>query len=282
MTDYDMEPVRTNGETPSIRDCIVYLTKSYRFGTESGIAASSAAVNQGDGDLALAILTQGTYEDIVWKDLGPRRDWPLPLKTSIIQGFRHLLRANDLRQAFDQLDHFIILCGLREGPYGVVALNAAIERMLRDEDLIRSDGNWYQGRPILITRNDYNLHLYNGDMGIVFPDPAARNELRVFFQGKDGILRRYHPLRLPQHETMYAVTVHKSQGSEFDHVLLILPDRDFPVLTRELIYTAITRARNSMVIWGDRGVFRNAVARRTIKASGLRDALMPTLPPRFP
>jgi len=110
-------------------------------------------------------------------------------------------------------------------------------------------------------------------MGIVLPDPSVNNELRVFFPATDGTVKKFHPFRLPEHETVYAMTVHKSQGSEFDKVLLLLPDRESPVLTRELIYTSITRAKKSVEIWGNENVFCTAVSRYIERTSGLRDAL---------
>jgi len=122
-------------------------------------------------------------------------------------------------------------------------------------------------------RNDYHLDLFNGDSGVVWPDPEAGQQLRVYFPGAEGELKRFHPLRIPEHETLYAMTVHKSQGSEFDELLLILPDRDVPVLTRELIYTAVTRARHKVTIWGPEEILRAAISRRTERASGLRDEL---------
>jgi exodeoxyribonuclease V alpha subunit len=269
-----MESEKGNEDAPSMRDCIVYLTKSYRFKGESGIAAVSHAVNDGDGERALSIIAHEGREDVAWKDLRHLHDWARVLKQRVIQGFGAFLKAADPFDAFTRLDDFRILCGLREGPYGVEAVNIMVERMLRDEHFIKSDGHWYPGRPVLITRNDYHLSLFNGDMGIALPDPEAGDELRVFFQDSEGKLRKFHPLRLPEHEAMYAVTVHKSQGSEFDDVLLILPDRDSPVLTRELFYTAITRARERVEIWGHADVFRDAVARRTVRASGLKDAIL--------
>ena len=133
---------------------------------------------------------------------------------------------------------------------------------------------WYAGRPVLITRNHYPLGLFNGDIGVTLPDQEdADGRLAVFFPGSSGEVRRFQPYQLPQHETVYAMTVHKSQGSEFDEVLFILPDRDFPVLTRELIYTALTRARKKISIWGSRTIIRNAIARQIERTSGLRDAL---------
>lgn len=274
LTGCEADSERGNGGAPSMRDCIVYLTKSYRFKGESGIAAVSHAVNDGDGERALSIIEHEGHEDIAWKDLRHLHEWTRVLKERVIQGFGAFLKAADPFDAFARLDDFRILCGLREGPYGVEAVNIMVERMLRDEHLIKADGQWYPGRPVLITRNDYNLRLFNGDMGIALPDPEAGDELRVFFQDSEGKVRKFHPLRLPEHEAMYAVTVHKSQGSEFDEILLILPDRDSPVLTRELVYTAITRARERVEIWGNADVFRDAVARRTVRASGLKDALL--------
>jgi exodeoxyribonuclease V alpha subunit len=107
----------------------------------------------------------------------------------------------------------------------------------------------------------------------VLPDPGANDDLRVFFLATDGTLRKFHPFRLPEHETVYAMTVHKSQGSEFGKVLLLLPNRESPVLTRELIYTSITRAKESVEIWGAENIFRTAVSRCIERTSGLRDAL---------
>ncbi|MBU2498819.1 MAG: exodeoxyribonuclease V subunit alpha [Proteobacteria bacterium] len=258
---------------PGIGDCIVQLRKSYRFSGESGIALLSRAVNEGDGDLALAYLREGGYPDVRWRALPSPDALPRAMNEKITQGFREAMKANDPRAVFDHFEQFRILCALRTGPYGVGAFNAMVERALREEGLISPEGRWYKGRPILITRNDHNLRLYNGDVGIVLPHPEADGELRALFPGPDDALRAFHFLRLPEHETVYAMTVHKSQGSEFNRVLLILPDRDSPVLTRELIYTGITRARGSVEIWGSAGVFKGAVARRTVRTSGLRDAL---------
>jgi exodeoxyribonuclease V alpha subunit len=125
----------------------------------------------------------------------------------------------------------------------------------------------------MITRNDYNLRLFNGDIGITGLDQQDGAALRVFFQGTNGELRQFLPQMLPEHETAYAMTVHKSQGSEFDKVLLILPDRQVEVLTRELIYTAITRAKKEVMLWGLEPVFEKAVASRIERNSGLNDAL---------
>jgi len=258
---------------PGMSDSIVQLTRSYRFGDESGIASASRSVNEGDAEAALGILQDSRHGDLRWRPLPSPKSLPRALKDRGLEEFQYLFQVREPEEAFQRLDRFRILCALREGPFGVHTVNLMLEHLFREQKLIRGEERWYRGRPILITQNDYNLHLYNGDIGIVLPDPGADGELRAFFQAPDGALRALRPVRLPEHETVYALTVHKSQGSEFDRLLLILPDRDSPVLTRELIYTGITRAREEAEVWGHEKVFREAVGRRTTRVSGLRDAL---------
>jgi exodeoxyribonuclease V alpha subunit len=152
-------------------------------------------------------------------------------------------------------------------------LNRTIEKILREESLISGVQNAYPGLPILITQNDDPLRLYNGDIGILLPDSADRSLLLAWFIGEDGGVRRIPPARLPEHEPAFAMTVHKSQGSEFDNVLLILPEKDSPLLTRELIYTGLTRARTRVEVWFQEPVLRAAVTRYIQRGSGLRDWL---------
>ncbi len=258
---------------PGMRDSIVQLRKSYRFGPSSGIGEVSRAVNEGDSTGAVQLLKSGSYGDIQWRELPRAEALASALKEQIIEGFTPYLKENDPSKIFDLFNRVRILCAVREGPYGVNTMNLLVEQILRDGGLVRREGRWYRGRPILITRNDYNLRLFNGDVGITLPDPEARGELRVFFQGPEGIPRKFPPLRLPEHETVFAMTVHKSQGSEFDRVLFLMPDRDVRVLTRELVYTAITRAKAMVEVWGKEAIFQTAVSRRISRTSGLRDAL---------
>ncbi len=125
----------------------------------------------------------------------------------------------------------------------------------------------------MVIRNDYNLRLFNGDIGITLPDPEEPERMKVFFLGNDGALRGFAPARLPEHETVYAMTVHKSQGSEFERVLVVTPNESSPVLSRELLYTALTRAKQQAVFYGTPEVFEAAVERRLRRSSGLRDRL---------
>ena len=273
VTGYTIHTQQNRAPESDIRDCIIQLEKNYRFGSDSGIGAVSYAVNTGDGDRAIKLMKSGVYGDITWKNLPQLKDLTQVIKATIMQGYGDYLRASDPFKVFQVFERFRILCALRGGPFGVAALNILVEQILREERLINPDRRWYPGRPVLITKNDYNLRLFNGDMGIVLSDPSVNNELRVFFPATDGTFKKLHPFRLPEHETVYAMTVHKSQGSEFDKVFLLLPDRESPVLTRELIYTSITRAKKSVEIWGNENVFRFAVSRHIERTSGLRDAL---------
>ena len=273
VTGYELKTCADGPGEGGIGDCIVQLQRSYRFGPDSGIGLLSRAVNDGDPSLALNILQSGSHGSVEWKKLPPAPTLPALVKGAVVDGFQAYLKCPDRHEIFALFDRFRILCAVREGAFGVGAINRLTERILAEHKLIDPRKTWYPRRPVLIRANDYNLRLFNGDVGIALPDREAGNELRVFFPAPDGDIRKFHPLRLPEHETVFAMTVHKSQGSEFDQVLLILPDKDVPVLTRELIYTAITRARKRIEIWGAENVFATAISRRITRMSGLRDAL---------
>jgi exodeoxyribonuclease V alpha subunit len=255
------------------RDWVVHLEESYRFGPESGIGALSRAVNRGESGAARQIVTSGRYGDVRWKDLPTPKRMMAQLRDMVMGEYGRYLKADDPLEAFAALSNFRILCALRQGPYGVAGLNVMAERILSDAGLINPSERWYRGRPVLITGNDYNLDLFNGDTGVILPDSEAGGDLRAFFLSASGSIRRLHPARLPVHETVFAMTIHKSQGSEFDRVLLILPDRTSPILTRELIYTGATRARKFLEIWGIESVFLDSIHRQVERSSGLRDAI---------
>ena len=191
----------------------------------------------------------------------------------MLQGYQPYLRAETPEEALALFDRFRILAVVREGPYGVMTVGAMVEDILRHEHLIRPEGRWYAGRPIMILRNNYQLRLFNGDVGLILPDPAEPGELRAFFPAGNGQLRSLSPARLPEHETVFAMTVHKSQGSEFEDVLFIVPPQDLPLLSRELVYTAITRTRRKIMVWAAAEVLKNGLSRRIERTSGLLDAL---------
>jgi exodeoxyribonuclease V alpha subunit len=257
---------------PPIQDAIVELTQSYRFSQVGGIGRLAGLVNAGDGRAALDLLERGECPDLGWRPLASPRELPARLAERA-ERLGAPLASGTPEAALEALDRFRILSAHRAGPYGVEALNGLVAAALEARGAIRPRALWYPGRPVLVTANDYAARLFNGDLGIALPDPAAGGALRVFFRPPEGVLRRVLPGRLPDHETAYATTVHKSQGSEADEVLLILPDALTPVLTRELVYTAVTRARKRVEIWGDPAVFAAAAGRRLSRSSGLRDAL---------
>ena len=262
---------------PPIRDAVVLLRKSYRFGTNSGIGRLANAVNTGDGAAVIKMLKQGAYEDLKWNALQGVNKLPRNLIEVALKGYQaYLKRIEDNappKTVLKEFNGFRALCALRRGPFGVAEINAIIEQGLRARHAMATHKTWYPGRPILVTRNDYTLQLYNGDLGVALPDPDQQQPILVFFEGADGTLRSFSPARIPSHETAFVMTVHKSQGSEFDNVLIVLPPDDIRLLTRELIYTGITRARRRIEIWGDCAVIQKAVERKVERSSGLYERL---------
>jgi exodeoxyribonuclease V alpha subunit len=260
-----------------LTDAIVLLRYSFRFGATSGIGALARAVNRGQSAEAVGLLAQGRYSDIGWRLLADPAGLPEQLATPVVAGFAPYLHAVREQAApsdvFAQFNRFRVLSALRSGPFGVEALNRLCETVLHNRGLLDSRQPWYVGRPVMIVRNDYNLRLFNGDIGIALPDPNEPERVKVFFLGSDGLLRSFAPARLPEHETVYAMTVHKSQGSEFDRILVVTPNEPSPVLSRELIYTALTRAKAEASFYGVPAVFAGAVERRLRRSSGLRDRL---------
>jgi len=261
-------------EKPGLYDAIVHLEKSYRFADDSKIEELSRVINIGKVDESLCMIKDAAGKSLRWGEIHSQHDLFKVLSKKIIKGYAAYLKTEDPKIALERFNRFIILCAVNFGPFGVVSVNRLAEQVLSQQGLISPDNQWYKGRPVLITRNNYNLALYNGDIGITMPAPDSdNNELYVFFSGMSGKLRQFSPHRLPEHDTVYAMTVHKSQGSEFENVLIVLPEKDYPVLTKELIYTGITRARQSVSIWGTEAVFRTTISRKIERTSGLRDAL---------
>ena len=256
-----------------LADGIVELRKNYRFGEHSAIAQFSRAVNTGNATAALELLADATTGSPLFCRATPE---PAALKTAlkpvVLENYHAYLRAENPAAALKAFGQFRILCALRGGPYGVENVNRLVAEILAEAGLIAAGAENFAGRPVIVTRNDYQLGLFNGDIGMVLADGG---ELRAFFPGTENQLRKFLPLRLPEHETAFAMTVHKSQGSEFARVLFILPRDDSPVLTRELVYTGLTRARAQVELWAGERLLRTAVERPTRRRSGLRDALWP-------
>lgn len=278
---------------------VVKLRRSYRFGADSGIGQLAEAVNEGDVARVRA-LRGGGRADLAWVELGAGdaalRGLVLgtarsgPAKNAPPAGYRHYLEVlrrhhpglDNTREALDgwarqvlaAYGEFQLLCAVRKGPQGVEQLNQRIAAMLHAEGLVAAEAGWYPGRPVLVTRNDYATGLMNGDVGITLELPAddGRWLPRVAFPAGDGGIRWVLPSRLRAVETVFAMTVHKSQGSEFAHAVLVLPEGGSRVLTRELVYTGITRARRWFTVaFTDASVLEDAIRKRIQRSGGLMD-----------
>ena len=258
-------------EMPAIADQLAVLRRSYRFGPESGIGAAARAVNGGDAAAAREAL-DGRHPDALLLTLG-QGDLRGFLRAWLVPRFRACLAAGGPAEVLSAFHGFRILCAVREGPLGVVAVNRLCEAVLEESGVIAAGAAAnYRGRPLLVTSNDYALGLFNGDVGICLSDPEAGGALRAWFDTETGP-RRVLPSRLPAQETVFAMTVHKSQGSEHDEVVLILPEAESRALTRELLYTGLTRARRKLTLIASESSLTRAVQHRVQRSSGLYDAL---------
>ncbi|HDR2794603.1 MULTISPECIES: exodeoxyribonuclease V subunit alpha [Enterobacter] len=254
----------------ALRDSLCLLQKSYRFGSHSGIGQLATAVNRGDRNATRSVFS-GEFDDIEKKSLQNGEEYQAMLDEAL-QGYQLFLESVQQQRPPEQViaafGEYQLLCALREGPFGVAGLNERLEQVLAQKRRITRlpHSRWYEGRPVMISRNDSALGLFNGDIGIALDRGQG---LRVWFLMPDGSVKSVQPSRLPEHETAWAMTVHKSQGSEFNHAALILPSQLSPVVTRELIYTAITRARKRLSLYTDERVLVQAIATRTERRSGL-------------
>jgi exodeoxyribonuclease V alpha subunit len=300
------------GDAQPLDQQLAMLRHSHRFDDRSGIGELAHAVNAGDRAAVRALLTVPSRE-LSWTDSGERATWlalaidgdtapaSQPRAASAADtprpGYRYYLQqlqcqrpadgadavayerwARDVLQAFNR---FQLLCALRHGPRGVDGLNLLIAEALQQRGLIASANGWYEGRPVMLTHNDYSLGLANGDVGVCLrlPDNQGNLRLAVVFltSSADAVVgtrvRAVPPSRLGDVDTVYAMTVHKSQGSEFAHTALVLPEEITGGLSRELLYTGITRARQWFSLLGSEAVIDYAVGQRTRRYSGLAERL---------
>jgi exodeoxyribonuclease V alpha subunit len=256
-----------------LHDCLVSLDESYRYRADSGIGRLARAINAGDTASALSVLrgAAGAAErDAVLFEPDAAGAPARALEGLVVTGYAPFIRATEPAEKLALLGRYRVLCALRQGRFGVEQQNEDIERWLAEAGLLDTSSTFYENRPIIVTQNDYSLGLFNGDVGVVVRDEHGR--LRVCFEGAEGP-RLLSPGRLPPHETVFATTIHKSQGSEFDAVSIVLPEAASALVGRELIYTAVTRARRRVDLFSTLEVIRSALARTVQRPSGLRDAL---------
>lgn len=265
-------------ENTALSDCIVFFEKPYRFEKESRVHALSQAVNENNAESAIDILAEKGNQEIRWVSGTAGINHQSFLVGEIIDHYRGLFETSNVAAALACLDNFRVLCAVNHGRFGVKTINALTEREFIKKGLINpgfsANVEWYHGKPILVTANNYNLGIYNGDVGVtILESESKQKKYTVHFQQEPGKTKGLASFRIPRHEPVYAMTIHKSQGSEFDEVMLVLPDVDNPILTKELLYTGITRTRRKLSILASESVIRIAVSRTIQRTSGLRDAL---------
>jgi len=245
---------------------VVVLDRVHRYEEDSAIADFAEAVRLGDADTAVALLDSGG-EQVRWAQDRSTPEFTDLWDRLVEQRTRMVQLAGDGlgSEALEALGELAVLCARRNGPDGVSGWGRDLERALDERFTgLRWGGLWYPGRPVMITRNDYPQDLYNGDIGLCVDTDEG---LRVLFAGKE--IRSFQPSHLGEHTTVHAMTIHKSQGSQFDEVVVVLPGESSRLLTRELLYTAVTRARKRVRVVGSEDVVRGAVMRSVQRASGL-------------
>lgn len=270
-----------------IRDNVVRLVKSHRFGENSGIGQLAKQVKEGQVAQCLRLLKDQQFADINWyqpTQTSPQTVANEILKTLIIkllpiyQQYTQAIQQGDLRQAFKYLHQQQVLCAQKSGYWGVTQLNALIENELHKQGLIDNSKDFYVGRPVMLSKNDHQLKLFNGDVGIVMPDPYNAALTKVWFVTPEGDMRGLLPSRLPSLETLYAMTIHKSQGSEFESVYLCLPpittNNQGRGLNRELIYTGLTRAKRYFMLFGEDKALSLSLGQQCVRGSGLAERLL--------
>ena len=255
------------GEGSPLAPCIVRLTESHRFDPARGIGHLADAIVRGDANAALAALRSDTDGETCLNPLPDETAFEAFANECATQWGDHMTALHSAPEATPPFPSHRVLCAHRRGPYGVNRFNRLVERRLRDAGAI-GDDEFFIGRPIIVTRNDRHTGLSNGDTGVVV-DAAGRHQ--VWFPELDNADGRFlvSPSRLPQHESFFALTVHRAQGSEYDEVLFVPGDAASRVCTRELFYTAVTRARRQVTVLAQEQAVQAAVQRVTSRATGL-------------
>ena len=282
LTGFDCLLDKVNHAQVSMSDNLCLLQKSYRFDQFSGIGYLASAINKGGVTAAKLSALCAKYEDLnhYLNDAGNETVF----EKLVIEGYGPYLselptitedNRSQAKQLLQQFNDFKILCATREQEWGVDNLNLRCEKILQKAGLLmrRFDQTqtWYLGRPVMVTENSYHLGLFNGDIGLCLQDNTG--QLRVYFVMPDGAVADFQPSRLPANQTVFAMTVHKSQGSEFKHTLLALPDYALPVMNRELIYTGITRAKKQLTLIADLSLMASSVRHRASRNSRLTERL---------
>lgn len=253
------------GKAQTLKANCVHLTHSQRFGGFIGQLAE--AVCQGNSKQALQIAQQANQQEVFYHPL----EQPEATAKKLFEGYTSFVEALKQQQTIDKVmesfDEYRVLCAVREGAYGVNAINQRLSVLLQKAlGLHEESAIWYHGRPVMVTQNDYSLDIFNGDIGITF---AEEDGFYVYFPARDAQHKRISAARLAHSETALALTIHKSQGSEFKQVAVLLPKEDSAILSRQLLYTGITRAKKQVHLWAIEALFLKAIVQQTQRAAGL-------------
>ncbi|MCK5662794.1 MAG: exodeoxyribonuclease V subunit alpha [Thiotrichaceae bacterium] len=268
LVDYDLPLHRSNY---ALADHVVVLQKSHRFDEFSGIGLLAKSINQGDVEQSINQLkTADLFSTVNWSQ-PVENELPAKLRQQSHETYIPMMQAGSISEAFKLFHQYQILSAVWSGPTGVDTINSLIESYVKTNHGHENHTEFYQGKPIMMTSNVYQYGIHNGDIGIVWPDD--NEQLKIWFEQNNGEYRKLSLSQCPEHKTAYAMTVHKSQGSEFKQILLILPYTETAVSTRELFYTGITRAAESVEIWGSEAIIKSTIRQKTLRVSGLMERL---------
>jgi exodeoxyribonuclease V alpha subunit len=274
-------PGRDGQLKSKVENNLIVLQKSHRFTAQSGVGQLAQSINTGNVQRCISLLLDDNYPDVSWCKETEVSELVSKLMPNYIQYFKAISKGNII-EAFELLAKHQVLCAQRSGTMGVDELNSAIEKELNKQNLIDTSREFYPGRAIIVSQNDHRLQVFNGDLGIVMEDPNNPALTKVWLMTENDQVRGILPNRLPAHENVYAITIHKSQGSEYHEVHLCLPPQQrgttFRGLSRELLYTGLTRAKKHFTLYSEQNVIEHAISHQCQRSSGLTDRLLSKLP----
>lgn len=260
-----IDSFRSNESVHLLSGHIIELKRSRRFDSTKGIGKFSKAIISNNTVDVIEFFKLG-FDDQIYIDT----EYSSDIFRDFIRQYKAYIQEDDIRSALHKFNKIRVLCAVREGKFGLYHINSAIESLLNAEGLIDNQAEFYMNRPVIITKNYYDLGLFNGDIGIIRPD--SNNIMMAWFEDSEKQLKAVLPQLIVESETVYAMTIHKSQGSEYKEILIVLPDHEGThILTRELLYTAVTRAKSKVIIQSSENVLLSTIDRTVKRASGIKD-----------
>jgi len=265
------QAVESSTSAPSripLADCMIQLTRSYRFGEKSGVGLLAEAFKKQDYDRVINVLEDQNYNDVRLCEKSFSSSLDEIYDSFVKPNFERIRRIEDVHEALSIYNSSKILLPLRSGLQGLEWVNNYFEARIKKDYGISGFEEWFHGRPVTVTKNNYALKIRNGESGICW---STNGVTKLIFEAEAGETKTKTLAsgQIPHYETGYTMSIHKSQGSEYNNVIILLPEVDFPILTRELLYTAVTRARQSVLVYGRKSILKACVGRRIERSSGL-------------